>query len=936
MMRRWLGVNPARLAALCVVLGSLGLAGCGAFLSAHYLIQRAQREMHAGEWQRAAFDLRTALHKDAHNAHAWILLTRLSLDAGDRNGAASALAHARLAGAKGTQVDVLQARVWLATNKASVLLSALARHTISLPPPEASLLRSRALLASGHPARAMAAIRPLLAQGSAVTRAQVLLAECLAHQGKFPQALASLSAAEQRDPKSPEPPLLKGMIEVGLGQFSAGQRSLTQALNLMAPSEPLPHRLTALVALTESRLALGRIAAAAKSQGALARLAPQAPETLLLDARLKLARGDVTDGTSELERLVAEAPGFLQARVVLGAAFLQRGDLGQAQQQLQQVVTATPGNLEADQLLADVDLKLNQPGAALSVLAPTLAAPSLDPQVLALFGEAIRRSSNSREITEPLDRELLEHPHDAAMVDNLASVYLSAGHAAQALSLLQKSGIEGDLRGDQLLIAALLDVRGAAAAGRKVDALLAANPHDPQVLALAAEYSASQHHLGRSRVLLRQALAINPNDLGLIIALAHVDEAGGHPNAARQRLSRELSAHPDALVLRLALADVLLQSHSLAQAGQVLRAAPGGAALPAVQFGLARVALVEGNLSRANIALNRAIAAGHGSAALVANAGVMLMQAKHYADALRRFTQASAAQPDNALYLLQCARAQIALNQLAAARATLAKAVHLQPKWLPAVSLLVLVDLRQGKGQGALTRVQALLASEPTNPAAIALKGDVELALHRSAAALTAYEDAWRLQPSAALAIKLYQARSAAHAPHPAQPLRAWLKRTPGDWRVRGVLASYYLQVAHATHAAEAELRAVLQRQPNDVVALNDLAWILASKGDPQAQSLAERAYHLAPNLAAVNDTLGWILARKGQGTQALPYLARATKLSPDDPELAFHYAYALAKTGRQAEARQILSAILAHPQPFQGRRQAQRLLASLKGMNRA
>lgn len=929
-MRKWIGVSPARAGSLGVLLVSLALTGCGAFLTAHYRIERAQREIKAGQWKEAAFDLHAVVQKEPKNAQAWLLLAHLSLDAGDAGGAASALTHAIASGAQGPQVDELQGRIWLATGKAQELLAALAHRTINPPQPALTLLRARALLLTGHADQAVELMQPLVAQQPGLTEAQDVLAESLAQVGKLDAALRQLETAERLDPKSPEPSLLAGRIDEWMGRFADAEQALVQSLERMPASEPLTHRVTALIALTESRLALGQIAAAAQSQAILAKIEPLAPATMLLDARIKLARKDLVGGTDELESIVANAPNFVQARMALGAALLQRGDLQEAQQQLQQVISATPDNVQARKLLADVQLKLGEPGAALSVLMPALGTSGLDPQLLSLFGQAARRSGNSQALIEALERSRREHPHDEIVAVNLAAADLGIGHAAQALSLLEKTPDNGDVRRDKLLVTALLATRGPQAAGRQIDALVAAHPRDSGVLDLAAAFFASQNQLDRSRALLRQALVAHPDDLTSLIGLAHVEEAEGDVAAAQRRLRAALSAHPDVLALRLVLADALMRAHSLAQARAVLEGAKNAAASPDVQFGLAQIALAQGDLAGANAALDRGIAAQKGQTALIEDAGMVLMGANQYSAALNRFTQATTAEPNNALYWLNSARAQLAMNQPAAARSSLDKAAQLQPNWLPVVSTLALMDLRQGNGAEAIARVDALLASRPKDAGALALKGDVELAVRQPAAAVQAYTHAQQLRPSGAVAVKLYHARVLAHAPDPIQPLQAWLSRSPNDWRVRGVLADYYLLVAHAPRQAIPQFEAVLKEQPNDVVALNNLAWILSRTGDPKAQSLAERAYHLAPQSPGVNDTLGWILARKGEGAQALPYLAQAVKLAPEDAQLAYHYAYVLAKTGQQAEARKVLTRILASPRPFDARAKAQHLLSSL------
>lgn len=928
-MRIRLGVSPTRAGWIGVLLASLALAGCGAFLTTHYRIERAKREMSSGEWQDAAFDLRTVVRKHPHNSQAWLLLARLSLDAADHSGAQSALQHALAAGAQGPEVDALRGRIWLAGGQAKKLLAALADHSLKPEEPDRTLLLAHAQLDTGAPEKAVETLKPLLTERPPVTEAQDLLAQALLKQGKLEEALQRLLTAHRLDPKSPEPLLMAGRLQEWMGQYPAAERSLTESLKRMQPSEPITHRVTALIGLTESRLALGDVDSAAQSQKVLAKLEPQAPETQLLDARIKLARKNLLGGTSELESVVAAAPSFVQARLALGAALLERGEPAQAEQQLQQVISQTPDNLQARKLLADAQLKLGQPGAALNVLTPALNAPHLDPQLLHLFGLAARRSGDSQALIHALERDQREHPNDQSTAVNLAAVYLSTGHAAQALSLLQKTHDSSDVRRDKLLITALLATRGRAAANRQVASLLAAHPRDPAMLNLASSYAVSQGQMDRARKLLRQALAIDPNDLGSLIDLARVELAQGDAAAAQRRLSAALSAHPRSLPVRLALAETLLRTRAFAKARTVLQGAPHASTQPNVQFALARVALAQGDLHQANAALDRAISARSGQTALIEDAGMLLMRANHYAAALARFTQATQKQSDNALYWLNSARAQLALNRPLAAHVSLEKADKLQPHWLPVVGTLAMIDLRQGHRHAAISRVNGLLASQPHDPGALALKGDLDRALGDSAAAEKAYGEAQKLRPSAEVAVKLYQTRLAAHTSDPALPLKQWLKRVPNDWRVRGVLGNYYMDV-HDSRRAEREFKTVIAQQPDDPVALNNLAWLLDQRGDPQAQSLAERAYHLAPQSAGINDTLGWILARKGQGSEALPYLQRAVKLAPKDPQLAYHYAYVLSKTGKGAQARKILSHILSGSQPFNDRAKAKRLLATL------
>lgn len=931
-MRMRLEGRVLRVAGIGVAMSCLlMLAGCSAFLSSHYRIERAQREMKAGEWQGAAFDLRTVVRKDPHNVKAWLLLTRLSLDAADPNGARSALKHALTAGAKGPKVEALQARTWLANGDAKRLLEALDKHTLHIPEPDRTVFYVRALLGTHQPDKALAALKPLVAVHPDLTEARDLLAASLAGRGQFPEALAQLKTASTKDPKSPEPHLIAGQIYASLGQFSAAAQAMRTALKRMHGSEPIVHRLTALVGLTEARLALGQVHLAQKSLAPLSTMEPQSPMTMLLQARVKLARGASQSGTNELERVVLRAPKFLQARLALGAALIGRGDAEQAQQQLQQALSQAPESIEARKLLAEAQLKVGDPDGAIRVLTPALSAPQLDPQLLSLLGAAAKRTGDREALIRSLEHSAKAHPHDAKILINLATVFMHVGEPQRALALLEKTTDHDGLRRDQLVVSALLATRGPAAAAMAVNQLLAAHPHDPGVLELGARYFAGRNQLAKARELLRKALAIHPDDLGAVIVLAQIEQKTGNTSAAEHRLKAALAAHPDALPVRVALARVLSGSGHYAQAHGVLVAAKDANAEPAVQFALARVALAHGKLHEATEALDQAVATHPGSAILIERAGLMLLAANQDAAALARLAHAAALEPGNAMYWLNAARAQLQLNRPLAAHASLEKATRLQPHWLPAARMLALIDLHQGKHQAALDRAQAFLARDPHDAGALVFKGDVLAALGQSAKAVTAYRQAQRWRPSAAVAVKLYQALLAAHMNKPAQPLQQWLQRWPQDWRIRTVLGDYYLSVAHAPKRAMKQFNLAIQRASNDVVALNNLAWAMSQVNDPHAQSVAERAYRLAPKSAQINDTLGWILARKGQSKASLRYLKQATHLDPHDPELQYHYAYGLAKSGRTGHAQKILKKLLASPRQFDSRQAAQRLLATLK-----
>jgi len=74
---------------------------------------------------------------------------------------------------------------------------------------------------------------------------------------------------------------------------------------------------------------------------------------------------------------------------------------------------------------------------------------------------------------------------------------------------------------------------------------------------------------------------------------------------------------------------------------------------------------------------------------------------------------------------------------------------------------------------------------------------------------------------------------------------------------------------------------------------------------------MAEKALKLAPGNPDLTDLLGWILVKSGNLDAGLRHLREARLRSPGNGEIRFHLAYALAKSGRKAEAKEELSAAL-------------------------
>ncbi len=137
-------------------------------------------------------------------------------------------------------------------------------------------------------------------------------------------------------------------------------------------------------------------------------------------------------------------------------------------------------------------------------------------------------------------------------------------------------------------------------------------------------------------------------------------------------------------------------------------------------------------------------------------------------------------------------------------------------------------------------------------------------------------------------------------------------KLDPGFWAAQFSLATLY-EALTEWDAAIDRYRMILDRTPNNVLALNNLAYVLAvRKNEPaKALPLALRAHDLAKDLPPIADTLAWVQHLAGDDAAAEPLLVDAAKRMPDNADIRLHAAFILAANGKSAQAASELAAAL-------------------------
>jgi putative PEP-CTERM system TPR-repeat lipoprotein len=439
----------------------------------------------------------------------------------------------------------------------------------------------------------------------------------------------------------------------------------------------------------------------------------------------------------------------------------------------------------------------------------------------------------------------------------------------------------------------------------------------------------AKQEMTNARASFMQALALDPVYMPALENLAQLDMLERKPEQARQRYAAALAQDKKNVGLMIALAKLSFAQGDSVEAIRWLERATkeNPNSLPASMMladAYQRVGAKEKSL-----VLARQLHSNNPAdpAALALLAQIEFDNGK-YDQSLESYSRLTALQPKSAAVQLRMASVQMAQNDVSGALASARNALHLQPDWLEAQVFEVALLLKKKSFIEALAQAKVVQQQHPGVAAGLLLEGDVWSAQNKPQEAIQAYERGLKISRVSTLLIKIHQLLIQTGKVHDANVrMLQWLHENPTDVGTRLYFAGTQL-VAKEYKMAIEQYEQVLQQEPKNVTALNDIAWIYWQQKDGRALSFAERAYAQAASNPAVLDTLGWILLEQGQTSRAVTLLQKASTLDPAVAEIRYHLGMALAKSGDRRGARSQFEQLLASNKDFPAREEVKAMLA--------
>ena len=486
-------------------------------------------------------------------------------------------------------------------------------------------------------------------------------------------------------------------------------------------------------------------------------------------------------------------------------------------------------------------------------------------------------------------------------------------------------------RADLALISGRLQQNDTAGALKAIDGLQRKMPESPLPDNLRGRVMLLKQDLTAATAAFEAALKKDATYFPAVASMAALELSAGKPEAARKRFEAVLKAQPKNHQALLALAE--LSSRTGAAPDEVIKtlrqAVQANAGAPQAHLVLIGQ-LLNTDAKAALTAAREAAAALPDNLEIQDALGRSQIAANDAEQAVATFNKLTTRQPTNPLHQVRLAEALLANKDPAGAQRALRKALEIQPGLAMAQRGLITLAMMDKRPDDARALARELQKKNPKDPMGFSLEGDIEASRKNWDAAIAAHRAASSLSKSTEATMRLHATLRAAGKAADADKLSAeWLNTQPKDAAFRFYLGDLALS-RDDLGGAEALYRTVLDVQPNNALALNNVAWLLVKQGKPGSLEMAQKANDALPGRPQLMDTLALALAANQQLPKAMEIQKSAIQRSPADPALKLTLAKLLIQSGDKPFARAELEDLAKLGDGFRGQAEVAALLKTL------
>ncbi len=912
-----------------VLLISVLLAACGGD-DPDKLMASAKEYLAKNDNKAAAIQIKNLLLKKPDSGEARFLLGTALINSGDFSAAEIELTKARDLKYPDDQVVPLLSRALAAQGKFRKITDELGKVELTAPAAKAEfqIVLSNAYAAQGMAEQSKLALNAALLAEPANVNALMAQARRRVDSKDFAGASALIDELAVKSPQNPEVWKLKGDFQAfAKNDLDGALASYRKTLELK-PDFVAGHTGVVVILLQQEKMEEAK-----KQIDAMKKVAPANLQTKYFEAQYAYQTKDFSGARELVLQLLKLAPENIRALQLAGATEFQLNSLLQAETYLSKVVQAVPDSVGARRFLSMTYLRLGQPEKALATLIPVMGQATADPGLLALAGEVYLQNGDVKKAEDAFAQASKLNPKDVRNRTSLALTHLISGDTAFAFTELESiASSDTGVTADLALISANLR-RGDYAKGLKaIDGLEKKQPNSPLAANLRGRTQLVMKDLPAARKSFEAALKISPTYFPAISSLAAMDMGDNKPEAAKARFEGLLAKEPKNGQALVALAEIRARSGGKKEevAALVNNAISANPNDVPPRLLLIDYLLRNGDAKQAVSTAQNAVSVLPDKPELLDALGRAQLATGDINQAITTFSKVASLQPQAPQPQMRLAEAYMADKNKESARQSLNKALAIKADYLDAQRALVVLDATSDNYRSAVTAARTIQRQRPKEAIGFVLEGDSYASAKKWDEAIAAYQTGLKQTGSVELAMKIHTMTGlAGRTAEMDKFATGWVKDHPKD-----AAFLFYLGDAALTKkdypTAEKMYASVVQIQPQNAPAFNNLAWVTGQLKKDKAVSYAEKANTLMPNQPAFIDTLAMLLLDQNETVKALDWQKKAVELQPQNPVFKLNLAKIYVKSGDKSQAKPILNELAKLGDNFPNQPEVGEMLKSL------
>ena len=878
------------------------------------------------DYKAAVIELKNALQGAPQNGEARYLLAQALVETGEARDAEIELRKAAEAGYDPNLVQPALASALRGMGEAAKALDVASSATLTEPGAKARMqsIVGSILLGRGKISEARDAFTQALEHDPSNVDAKLGLARLATTDGGIAEAEKQVDALITQSPAFADALLFKAQLLVAQGKAAESIQVLGRAVDAR------PNSIAAHMSLVPALLRTGDVAGARARVDALKNIARDSVAPLYLDALVLSGEGKLIEARDAAENALKYAPDYPPLLLLAGTLAMQQRNLAEAEEHLTKAAKAVP-NGYAQRLLVGTLLQAGKPQRAKELLDPPLEARPDDPGLVSLAAELAMGRGDYKEATKLYSKALAGDPKNVVRQTRLGQAMVGSGDVEHGVQVLESAAqnTANNIQADLSLIAVHMNKREPEKAKAALETLLQKQPDNPVAHNMKGLVLMASRDNEGARKSFERALELQPTFFPAAANLAQMDVRQGNQKAALGRYQSILQKDPKQEQALLATVLLLQQSNALpAEVEKALdRAVEGNPSSVSAHLAKINYMLGQRRMQDAVTAAQTAVAVRPDSVQILEALGRAQLAAGDSNQALGSFGKLAALQPKGVRPLLLQAEAHAASKDWASARASLEKALKLEPGARSILLSVVNIEARAGNVEKAVAAARVIQKQYPKESLGYGAEADVYANARRLKEVETSLRAGMEEAPDVNLAARLWLVLTEQKRTAEADAVvREWIGNNPKNAALQNYIASQYTARSNWAEAARWN-RESLKVIPDSPATINNLAWALAQLKDPSALQHAEKALTLAPNSPAILDTVGWIHLQQGDSQKAAEALRKAHGLAPNQALIRLHLAEALLKAGEKKEAHTHFEELDKLPESSPIRQEAQKLL---------